>query len=386
MTAHRPRFTLRQFGPAIGPVRGAEMLRAALGAFAAILVVELLITFTPAGRALGLYLIAPFGASSVLLFAVPNSPLAQPWSAVIGNAVSAIAGVAAVLWIPDPVLRIAVAAGGAIFLMHLARALHPPGGAVAMTAALAPDLIHDLGFGFVLSPVILGTVLLTALAALWAAVTGRHYPFRQTEPLHEATEDEEPKRDPLGLSREDLAALLADFRQSPNIGVEDLARLIAAAEDRAANLRLGNLTCAEVMTRDPVTVDLHMPIGRIADLFAKLGYTALPVVEGDGEFRGMIFQIHLIRQAVEAAERQKHGFRTAFRDLLTGRGGAVSARDIMRADGPRLHAETPAIALLPLLAEGVREAVPILEGGRITGIVTRTDLVARLEEELIRRS
>ncbi|MDN3710723.1 CBS domain-containing protein [Paracoccus cavernae] len=58
----------------------------------------------------------------------------------------------------------------------------------------------------------------------------------------------------------------------------------------------------------------------------------------------------------------------------------------MRSDGPRLAADSPATALLPLLAEGLREAVPILEQGRVVGIVTRTDLVARLEEELVRRA
>ena len=42
----------------------------------------------------GLYMIAPLGASAVLLFAAPNSPLAQPWSAVVGNSVSAAVAVA----------------------------------------------------------------------------------------------------------------------------------------------------------------------------------------------------------------------------------------------------------------------------------------------------
>ncbi|MFD2843246.1 CBS domain-containing protein [Paracoccus cavernae] len=239
-----------------------------------------------------------------------------------------------------------------------------------------------------LSPVMLGTAILSLLAVPYARATGRRYPFRQADTPHVPEMDEEPQRDPLGLTREELGDLLADFRQTQNIGVEDLARLIAAAEDRAANLRLGNLTCGEVMTRDPVTVRPLTSLDQVADLFARLGYTALPVTEDDGQFRGMIFQIHLIRFAVEQARRDTGGFRAALRQAM-GRdpvAGHVYAREIMRSDGPRLAADSPATALLPLLAEGLREAVPILEQGRVVGIVTRTDLVARLEEELVRRA
>ena len=87
------RSLLRGLGPAIAPGRPVEALRAALGAALGLGVSGF---FMLAGRldpVLGLYLIAPFGASSVLLFAVPNSPLAQPWSALVGNGAAAAAGV-----------------------------------------------------------------------------------------------------------------------------------------------------------------------------------------------------------------------------------------------------------------------------------------------------
>ncbi|WP_312527546.1 HPP family protein [Paracoccus sp. (in: a-proteobacteria)] len=386
MSHPHPRFTLRQLGPAMGRAAGPEMVRAAVGAFIGVLLLELLIALSPLGRQLGVYMLAPFGATSFLLFAVPNSPLAQPWSAIVGNGVAAVAGVAATLWLPDPIWRAAAAIGGAIALMHLCRALHPPGGAVALTAALAPDAIQDLGFLFVLTPVMLGTVILALLAAAYASLTGRRYPFRQIDEPHVPEMDEEPHRDPLGLSRDELADLISDFRQAPNIGVEDLARLIAAAEDRAASMRLGNLTCGDVMTPKPVTVDVLTSLDQIGRLFADLGYTALPVTDGDQHFRGVIFQIHLIRLAVEQAERASHprSLRAVMGRIL-GQGTTLYAQDIMRADGPRLTVNDPAIALMPLLAEGLREAVPILDGGRIVGIVTRTDLLAHLEKELVRR-
>ncbi len=175
---------------------------------------------------MGLYLVAPFGASSVLLFAVPNSPLAQPWSAIVGNTVAALVGVAVCLLVTDPVLRIALAVGLAITATILCRAIHPPAGAVAMTAAMSPDAIAHLGFWFALTPIAVGTVFLVLLATAYARLTGRHYPFRQfDDPSGHGTKDRNPT-ERLGLSEEELTGILERYRQSFNLGVEDLARLI----------------------------------------------------------------------------------------------------------------------------------------------------------------
>ena len=98
---------------------------------------------------LELYLIAAFGPTSALLFAEFNSPFAQPWSAVVGNALEALAGVAVCSVIVDPVLRISFAVGLTITVSVLCRAIHPPAGAVAMTAAMSPERGERLGSGHI---------------------------------------------------------------------------------------------------------------------------------------------------------------------------------------------------------------------------------------------
>nr|WP_273544964.1 HPP family protein [Heliomarina baculiformis] len=70
----------------------------------------------------GRYLVAPFGATSVLLFAVPNSPLAQPWSAVIGNTVAALVAVTVCLLVSDPLIRVVASVGLAISVTMMCRA------------------------------------------------------------------------------------------------------------------------------------------------------------------------------------------------------------------------------------------------------------------------
>jgi len=328
---------------------------------------------------LGLYLVAPFGASSVLLFAIPNSPLSQPWSAIVGNTVAALVGVAVCLVVADPALRIALAVGLSIFAMILCRALHPPGGAVAMTTAMSPDAVEHLGFMFAITPIALGTVLLVLTATVYGRLTGRHYPFRQFNDLntHQTSDPEPIER--MGLSEAELVEILDRYRQSFNLGVEDLARLIGAAEIQAAAHRTNPMTTADIMSRRVVSVTADTNLVDIANLFRRHRFTVLPVVENGDRFLGVIFQMHMIDCASDDAMKLHSGFRSAMRRLLTREGNQqIKAAEIMSVDGPRATLSTPVAALLPLMADGSVDAVPVLEGDSIVGIVTRTDLVSAL--------
>ncbi|WP_294607899.1 HPP family protein [uncultured Roseovarius sp.] len=376
---------LKSLGPAVSRVSGAEAMRAGLGAVAGLGLTGLFLLSPQVDTELGLYLVAPFGASSVLLFAVPNSPLAQPWSAVVGNTVAAIVGVAVCLTVPDPALRIALAVGLTITATILCRAVHPPAGAVAMTAAMSPDAIAHLGFWFALTPIALGTTILVLLATVYARLTGRHYPFRHfDDPSKHGTLDRNPV-ERLGLSEKELTAILERYSQSFNLGAEDLARLIGAAELQAATHISGPLTAQDIMSRNLVTVRSETALGDIADLFRRHRFTSLPVVAANKTFLGVIFQMHLIGQARADALRLDRGYGAALRRLLDrDRAKPMTAGDIMSVAVPRATTDTPIGALLPMMADGDTDAVPIIELGRIVGIVTRTDLIAALARSAAR--
>ncbi|WP_341863888.1 HPP family protein [Gymnodinialimonas sp. 57CJ19] len=367
------------FGPTISRVPSVEAARAGLGAFIGLAIAGLFVLSPSVDLELGLYLVAPFGASSVLLFAVPNSPLAQPWSAIVGNTVAASIAVAVGMVISDPVLGIALSVGLAIAAMILCRALHPPAGAVAMTAAMSPDAVRELGFMFALTPIAVGTVLLVLVAVVYGRLTGRHYPFRQFEdPNVHGTKDREPM-ERLGLSEQELTNILDRYRQSFNLGVEDLARLIGAAEIQAATHRTDLMATADVMSTDVVTVQGTARLAEVADLFRQHRFTCLPVLGADGLFVGVIFQMHLIDQASKDAKRGDGTFVNAMRRLTRRTAQApLRAADIMASDGPRADAETPLAALLPLMAESSVDAVPVLADEQVIGIVTRTDLISAL--------
>ncbi|WP_425467191.1 HPP family protein [Paracoccus gahaiensis] len=346
---------LRALGPSVASVPLTEAVRAGIGAVVGLVFAGLFVLSPAIDSQLGLYLIAPFGASSVLLFAVPNSPLAQPWAAIVGNTVAALIGVAVCLHIADPALRIALAVGLAITATILCRALHPPAGAVAMTAAMSPEAIADLGYRFALTPVAAGTLLLVLVATLYARLTGRHYPMRQVDDRNaNHTVDSSPSTR-AGLSAAQLNTLLERYRQNFNLGAGDLARLVGAAELQAAAQQVGPVTAGSIMSRDLVTVEPDKSVQDVAALFRRHRFTSIPVTSKGQRYLGMIFQIHLI-----TADTVPIG----------------PARVLMETSVPVAFMDTPLGTLLALMADGEVDAVPVLTGQQLVGVVTRTDLIS----------
>lgn len=118
-------------------------------------------------------LIAPLGAAAVLLFAAPDSPLAKPWPVIGGNVLSALVGVACATWISDLTFAAAIACGLSMVVMSMGGCLHPPGGAISMTAVLGGPSIKAAGFGFAFWPVGISAILLMLTAYAFAALQSR---------------------------------------------------------------------------------------------------------------------------------------------------------------------------------------------------------------------
>lgn len=110
-------------------------------------------------------MIGSFGASAVLLYGAPRSPLAQPRNLLGGHVVSALVGIFCwQLFHHVPGLAQALAVATAIMAMHLTRSLHPPGGATALIATLGSAEIERLGYWYVLMPATLGPLILLVVA------------------------------------------------------------------------------------------------------------------------------------------------------------------------------------------------------------------------------
>lgn len=127
------------------------------------------------------FLIGSFGASSVLVYGVIQSPLAQPRNLVGGHLVSAIIGVTIQKFIPDILwISAPLAVSLSIVFMQITKTLHPPGGATALIAVTGSEAIKKMGYFYVISPVLSGVLILLFVAIIFNNMTSnRIYPVNK---------------------------------------------------------------------------------------------------------------------------------------------------------------------------------------------------------------
>ncbi|MFA4968860.1 MAG: HPP family protein [Sulfuritalea sp.] len=219
----------KMLGIELSPVSHRERLVSGFGGFVGIVAVYF------ASHALGgppsaPLLIFSIGASTVLVFAVPHGALSQPWPVFGGHLVSALIGVACARMVPDAAFAAAAAVGLSIAAMHYLRCIHPPGGATALVAVLGGAPVQALGFGFVLSPVMVNVaILLVAAVAFNAFFPWRRYPVflaRRTVKAEAAGAGYE------AISHEDFVFALTQMDSFIDISEEDLLRIYGLATGR----------------------------------------------------------------------------------------------------------------------------------------------------------
>jgi CBS-domain-containing membrane protein len=251
---------LRGFLPASLGVSGSERLRGCCGALTGLLLTGLLCGEILGAEAASPMLIAPMGASAVLLFAVPASPLAQPWSIMGGNVVSALVGVTCARWIGDPLL----AAPLAVAEMHAYRRRF---GEITCADIMSRDVVA-VQFG-------------TPLRDAWSLL--RRHDIRALPVL-------DPARRLIGMVSD------VDFMASPELDVYDglwerFHRLIRRPDtlhtDRAE-------VVGQIMSRDVQTVSEDVHIVELVPLMADAGLRHVAVVDAEQRLSGIISQADLV--------------------------------------------------------------------------------------------
>ena len=157
-----------------------EHLWTFFGSFAGIGLIGLLQSYyLPASD--NLFLVGSFGATSVLIYGVINSPLAQPRNVIGGHLISATVGVTFNYLCPHSWFAAALAVSVSIVMMQVTKTLHPPGGATALIAIIGSERIKSLGYLYVISPILSGIIVLMIVALFFNNVTSkRSYPNNKT--------------------------------------------------------------------------------------------------------------------------------------------------------------------------------------------------------------
>ncbi|MGL6618795.1 HPP family protein [Aeromonas hydrophila] len=354
----------RDFFPVSTNTSIKESCYGALGAFVGLLGTALLCRW-----GLGLevhWLIAPMGASAVLLFAAPASPLAQPWSIVVGNGVSALMGVLSASLVADPALAAALAVMLAIAAMFLTRSLHPPGGAVALTAVIGGEGIRQLGVGYVLLPVLLNSLLLLLLALCYNRLLGRRYPNSgQAQPNRHQTADPQPS-ERVATQAADIDFALDKHGELLDISRQDLQALLQEAQLHALRARVGTVRVQEVMSRDLILIEAQQPAMAAWQLLSHHQVKALPVVDEAGRLTGIITLHDLM---IDRALQQPRG--------------AADLAELRVADLMTRHVSTarryqPLYDLVGAFSDGGLHHMPVVDGEQLVGILTQSDMVAAL--------
>ncbi|OUL99893.1 HPP family protein [Variovorax sp. JS1663] len=358
----------RSWLPARTAVNARERLRAVTGAGLGLLITALMVQLSGSGID-GHWLIAPLGASAVLVFALPASPLAQPWPVVAGNMFSALVGVACARWMPDAFWVGPVATALAIALMFALRCLHPPGGAVALLVALN----HTTHFPFALQPVLADSVLLVLAGVLYNSLTGRRYPHVQLAPRTPAADAR--------FSSADVDAVLARYNQVLDISRDDLEALIRETELESYRRRLGTVRCADVMTREPVVAEFGTPLQEAWTLMHARRIKALPVTDRTRRVVGIVTQADFFRQ-IDLEHHEGLGGR--LRDFIRATRTVMSSKpevvgQIMTRQVRVASEDRPIVELVPLFSEGGHHHIPIIDAERrLIGMITQSDFVRAL--------
>lgn len=368
----RWRSWLGRLQPATVGIDARELWRVVAGAGVGVLFAALASRWLAGTSGSALWLMAPLGASAVLVFAVPASPLAQPWAVVGGNTLSALIGIACTLAIRDPALAACAAVALSIAAMVPLRCLHPPGGATALLVVL----LQATDVQFALFPVLVNSLLLVLAGMLYNSVTGRPYPRAQT-----SNAGTSPPAVSSHFTPADLDVALAHYNQVLDISRVDLQALLESAEMAAYQRHLGALRCGDIMTPDPACVQFGTSLQDAWKLMRQRRVRALPVVDRALRIAGIVTAADFLRHA---GLEHYEGIGDRLRAVLRASGLTHASRpevvgQIMTRQVRVASRDRPLCELIPAFSEHGHHHIPIIDPeGRLVGIITQTDLVRAL--------
>ena len=131
---------------------------AGIFSFVTILILAFLTYKTP----YGLFLIASFGSTMVLLYGFPESPFAQPKNIILGHFLTSLIGIIFLNFVPLPIfINIPIAVGFGVMFMILLKVTHPPAGGNPIIV-----IIGSVSYDYLLSPVILGSIIVVMFGVI----------------------------------------------------------------------------------------------------------------------------------------------------------------------------------------------------------------------------
>ncbi|HEY0922688.1 HPP family protein [Rheinheimera pacifica] len=356
-----------------------QRLKVALSAFVALFIVTW-VSLQLADTAGSIVLLASMGASAVLLFGLPNSPLAKPWSFAAGHLISATVGLVCSHLFTDLALMAAVTISIVLFVMYIFECMHPPGGATALVPVIA-STDQVLGYEFLLYPVALNVFVLLAVALLLQKLWLKHgmqKPIQKYDPVHLHQDASPLKR--LGLQPEDLLSALNSFDTVVDISEQDLERLYHHAQLNAYQRKSGEIRCRDIMSRDLITVGPNSAVASAWQLLRKHKISILPVTDTEQQLLGVVSTVDFLKNL--QVPHYWGLLRHVNQLLLKNRHNKQYKRkvaEIMVSNLSVAYEDDHIVALVPMLSDQGLHHIPVLNTQQqLVGIITQSDLIAAL--------
>lgn len=362
--------TWRDLVPAALVVDPRERVRVVLGALLGLLAVVLLSRSLVAPGDVSPWLVAPIGASAVLVFVAPAGPFSHPWAVVGGNTLSALAAIVCVRLLGDAPWVAAPAVAAAIAAMIALRCLHPPGGACALLVALGGVAEP----GFALHPVLFNSALLVIAAGAWHRLTWRARPG--------APQVEEGLR--RSFTDGDLEAVLARRLTAAEAGIEELHELLEQARRQARRRRAQDIRCGDLVAGAPLAVNFGTPLLEAWTLLRRERIKALPVVDRLQRLVGIVTLADFLRAAgLEAKPDWPQRVHALLRPTPTTHSSKPeTVGQIMVRQVRVVSADRPLADLLPLFASTGHHHVPVIDADKkLVGMITESDVVRALARD-----
>lgn len=330
-------------------------------------------------------IIASMGASAVILFFIPNSPLAQPWPFVGGQLFSALVGISCALYIPETSSAAATAVGGSVLIMLLTRCLHPPGAATSLAPIMAGDSITSLGYTFVLVPVGINVVSMLMLSLLInRLLMKRDYPSRLPETKAKTINQQQTTIEPshhVGISEQDLELALEELDVFIDMTPSDLSHILTQAETNTFKRIRGNLTCADIMIKAVETVEYGTEVEDAWKIMYQQNLKAMPVVDRSRHVIGIITWHDFFKFInLSAYENIQEKFRQFIRrtpELTASKPEAVGM--IMTPSVVVLPETSHIVELIPLMSIHGHRQIPVVNhDNRLVGMVYQANLIAAI--------
>ncbi len=331
-------------------------------------------------------LVASMGASAVILFIMPGSPLAQPWPLVGGHLISAIIGITCAQLFTDTIFASAYASGASVLAMLLLRCLHPPATATALTPIIAGDSVNFMNYSFVLMPVGINVAIMLVMAIAinrWVL----HYEYPSIPHQADNKKNKHSTMQPsqlTGISEQDLEQALENMDRFMDVSTGDLSKLLTDAQTQSFKRYRGNTTCADIMVKNVLTVEYGTEVEEAWKIMHSKKLKSMPVIDKAGRVIGIITWNDFFK-FIKVATNES--FQKKFRDFIRRTPNVTtdkpeSVGHIMTSSVSILPENTHIADLIPLMSNQGYRQIPIVNNeNRLVGMVYQANLIAALYNE-----